>query len=188
TGAIVPTSGYSIQTLGGSSLITVANSTTYNYPPFSNWHLYTTSRNALTTLYATPTGSSVSSSSFDPGSTINIFSQTKDPSGNPISFSNVTILFYSSNTQASTGSTNSQGWYNRTIVLPQNSGTNRVEAITVSIGYIGLRTIQLTINPTQPWGLIAYIVRAAAALAILGFILFRRRRKRQAPPMTTTVP
>src|SRR4029077_14745342 len=181
TGTIVQTSDYSTQTLGGALLITIANSTAYKYPAFGNWHFYTTSKNAVSSLYATSAGSSVASSKFDPGSTVNIVSQSKDPYGNPLPGSNVTILFYSSNTQAFTGKTNSQGWYNQTgIVLPQSSGAANAEAITMSGSYIGLRTAQLTINPTTPWAIIAYAVIAAAALALFGLFLFRARRKRKA--------
>jgi hypothetical protein len=187
-GTKVLASDYATQTLGGSLLITVPVSTSLKYQSFGTWRFHTTSQNALASLYATSTGSSASSSSFNTGTTINLISQSKDPLGNPLSGSNVTFLPYSSNTQAFTGKTNGQGWFNQTnIVLPSNPGAVTLEAITVSPSYIGLRTYQLTINSTIPWALIAYISIAAGAGIVFSLLLFMRRRRKTAVP-TPSIP
>jgi hypothetical protein len=179
---------YSVQTLAGSLFITVLNPTAMTYPAFSTWRFYTTSQNALTYLYTTPTGSIISASKFDPGSSVTFASQTKDPMGNPIAGSNVTLIFYSSSNQVFTGVTNNQGWYNKTdVTLPQNSGSTTLEAITRSSSYIGLRTTQLTINSTFPWAIVAYSSVAVAGLAVLLLFLVLRRRK-QVPPIAQYEP
>jgi MYXO-CTERM domain-containing protein len=170
---------YSVQALAGLLFITVLNPTAMTYPALSTWRFYTTSRNALASLYATPTGSTTQTSKFDPGSSVTFASRSRDPTGNPLAGSNVTLIFYSSINQVFTGKTNSQGWYNQTnVILTSNPGPNTLEAITVSSSYIGLRTNQLTINNPLPWTIIIYISIAAAALAIFGLLLLRRRRKR----------
>ncbi|HZY48086.1 MAG TPA: hypothetical protein VFE96_09845 [Candidatus Bathyarchaeia archaeon] len=178
TGTLVPQSGYTTMVIGGSLLITIANDTSYNYPTFSTWRIYTTSKNSLATLYATSSGSNTAVTAYEPGSSVTVVSKTRDPFGSPLSGSNVTILFYSSNTQAFTGKTNSQGWYNQTgLVLPQNSGTNTVEEISVSSSYIGLGLIQLTVNSSFPWAIIIYSTIAIAALVIFGLFYLRTKRK-----------
>jgi hypothetical protein len=188
-GTKVLASDYTMQTLGGSLLVTVPVSTSLKYQSFGTWRFFTTSQNALASLYATSTGSSSPSSSFNTGTTVNLISQSKDPLGNPLSGSNVTFLPYSSNTQAFTGKTNSQGWFNQTnIVLPSNPGTVTLEAITVSSSYIGLRTLQLTINSTIPWALIAYISIAAGAAIVFSRLLFMRRRRKTTVPTPSTSP
>jgi hypothetical protein len=188
-GTKVLASDYTMQILGGSLLVTVPVPTSLKYQSFGTWRFFTTSQNALASLYATSTGSSSPSSSFNTGTTVNLISQSKDPLGNPLSGSNVTFLPYSSNTQAFTGKTNSQGWFNQTnIVLPSNPGTVTLEAITVSSSYIGLRTLQLTINSTIPWALIAYISIAAGAAIVFSLLLFMRRRRKTTVPTPSTSP
>ncbi len=179
-GSAVLASDFTTQIVGGSLLINVPAATSLKYSAFGNWKFYTTSQNALASLYATSTGSNSPSSSFNVGASINLVSQSKDPLGNPMSGSNVTFIFYSSNTQAFTGRTNSQGWYNQTNVgLQQNPGTTILGAQTMSSSYIGLRTIQLNVNSSFPWAIIAYFSIAGAALAVFGLFLFWSRRKRQ---------
>jgi hypothetical protein len=179
-GTTVLATDYSTQTLVGSLLVNVPVSTSLKYQSFGTWRFYTTSRNALVSLYATATGSETATSSFNTGVTIRLVSQSKDPLGSPLSGSNVTLLLYTSNTQAFTGRTNSQGWYNQTnVILPSNAGPTTLEAITVSSSYIGLRTNQLTVNNPIPWAIIIYTSIAAAALAIFGLFLLRSRRKRK---------
>jgi hypothetical protein len=186
-GTKVLSSDYTTQTLGGSLLITVPVSTSLKYQSFGTWRFFTTSQNALASLYATSTGSSSPSSSFNTGTTVNLISQSKDPLGNPLSGSNVTFLPYSSNTQAFTGKTNSQGWFNQTnIVLPPSPGTVTLEAITLSSSYIGLRTLPLTINSPIPWTLIAYISIAAGAAIVFSLLLIMKKRRKATVPTPST--
>ena len=181
TGTIVQPSDYSTQTIGGSLLITIANATSFKYPALSNWRFYTTSKNALASVYVTPVGSTTPSSNFDPGSTVSIVSQSKDPYGNPLPGANIT-LFFTSNTQAIIGKADSQGTYNATkVILASNPGPTTLEAITVSSSYIGLRATQLTINNNPvPWAIIIYASIAAAALAIFSLLLLLSRRRKRA--------
>jgi len=179
-GTPLQTSDYTTQLIQSSLQITVPTTTGTKYPSQGDWHIYTTSRNALANLFATMPGSTSSSSSFNSGSTVNFASQTKDPSGLPLAGSNVTFLFYSTKTQVFNGKTDSQGWYNQTnVALPQDAGTNILEAITVSSSYIGLRTIQLTVNNLTPWAIIIYVSIAVIALAIFSLlVILSKRRKR----------
>jgi len=179
-GTTLQASDYATQTVTGSRLVTIPISTSLKYSSLGDWRFYTTSQNALTSLYATATGSNNPTSNFNGGSSVNFVSQSKDPLGSPLSNSNVTFLFYSSSTQAFNGRTNNQGWYNQTnVALPQNAGTNILEAITVSSSYIGLRTTQLTINSSFPWAFIGYASIIGAALVLFGLFYLRSRRKRQ---------
>jgi hypothetical protein len=180
---------YATQTITGTRLITIPISTSLKYSSFGNWRFYTTSQNALASVYATTTGSNNPTSNFNGASSVNFVSQSKDPLGNPLSNSSVTLLFYSSSTQAFTGRTNNQGWYNQTnVALPQNAGTNILEAITVSSSYIGLRTTQLTINSSFPWAIIAYASIIGAALVLFGLFYLRSRKKRQVQATTPPAP
>lgn len=176
-GSLLQTSDYTTQLVQGSLQITVPTSTGLKYPSPGTWHIYATSKNALTSLLATSPGSTSPSSNFNPSSAVNFASQTKDPSGVPIAGSNVTFIFSAGNTLF-TGKSDSQGWLNQTnVVLPSSPGTLTLEAITVSSSYIGLRTLQLTVSSTLPWAVIAYISIAAGAAVLFSLILFMRRRK-----------
>jgi hypothetical protein len=188
-GTRLQSSDYTTQTIASALSITIPTSTSLNYASPGSWRFYTTSQNALATVYATATGSNNPASSFNGGTSVNFISHSKDPLGNPLSNSNVTFLFYSSSTQAFTGKTNSKGWYNQTnVVLPQNAGTNILEAITVSSSYIGLRTAQLMINNSFPLAIIAYASIIGAALVLFGLFYVRSRKKRQDQAATPTEP
>src|SRR3989449_3451991 len=187
---ILQASDYTTQTVAGTRLITVPISTSLKYASLGDWRFYATSQNALTSLYATATGSNNPTSNFNGGSSSNLVSQSKDPLGSPLSNSNVTFIFYSSSTQAFNGRTNNQGWYNQTnVALPQNAGTNILEAITVSSSYIGLRTAQLTINSAFPWAIIGYasIIGAALVLFCLFYLRSRRDRSQHAVPLQSSI-
>jgi hypothetical protein len=176
-------SDFTTQNFAGSLVINIPIATSLKYSAFGNWKFYTTSQNALASLFAASTGSGSASSSFNTGTSVTLISRSKDPLGNPLSGANVSLLFYSSNTQAFTGTTNGQGWFNKTgVVLPGNAGITTLEARMVSSSYIGLRTIQLTVNNSFPWAIVAYIAIAGVALALFGLFLFRSRRKKQFPP------
>jgi hypothetical protein len=187
-GTIILASDFATQNVTGSLLITIPVATSLKYSAFGNWKFYTTSRNALTSLYATSAGYNSASSNFNTGMSVNVISQSKDSLGNPLSGSNVTLLFYSSNTQSFTGRTNSQGWFNKTsLVLPQSAGTTTLEARTISSSYIGLRTTQLMINSSFPWAIIVYTSIAGAGLAFFGLYLFRARKRKSMPPETQDI-
>jgi len=187
-GTPLQTSDYTTQLIQSSLQITVPTTTGMKYSSPGNWRIYTTSKNALADLFATLSGSTSSSSSFDAGSAVNIASESKDPSGNPLTGANVTIFFPAS-TQAFIGKTNSLGWYNATnVVLPSTPGPTTLEAITVSSSYIGLRTSQLTINNPTPWAIIIYASIAAAALAIFSLLLLRSRRRKRTGPNPERTP
>ena len=182
-GTVLQRTDYSIQTLGGSLLIALPAATTQKYPSFGTWRFDTTSLNALTSLYANPAGSEAPSSAFDTSSSVTFVSQSKDPLGNPLAGSNVTLIFYSPAIQAINGIANGQGWYNQTgVTLPQNPGFNTLEAITKSSSYIGLRTAQLTISSSFPWAAIVYGAIVAVGLVVFGLFLLKRNRDRTRSP------
>ena len=183
-GTILQRTDYSTQTLAGSFLITLPAATTRLYPGFGTWRYYTTSLNALTSLYAQQTGSNAPSSSFDTSSLVTFVSQSKDPMGNPLAGSNVTLIFYSPAIKALNGIANGQGWFNQTgVTLPQNPGSNTLEAITKSSSYIGLRTAQLTINSSFPWTGLVYGAIVAVGLVLFGLFLLKRKRDRTRTPV-----
>jgi hypothetical protein len=187
-GTLLQTSDYTTQPGQGSLQIAVPTSTGVKYPSLGTWRIYTTSKNTLTSLLATAQGTTGPSSSFNPSTTVNFASQTKDPAGVPIPGSNVTFIFSTGNT-VFTGKTDSQGWLNQTnIVLPSSPGTVTLEAITVSSSYIGLRSIQLVINSQIPWAVIAYASIAVGAVVLFGLLLITRRRKRAQAPTPGTSP
>lgn len=186
-GTLLQTSDYTTGPVQGSLQITVPTSTGLKYPSPGTWHIYTISKNTLANLLATGPGSTSPSSSFNPSTTVNFASQTKDPTGVPIAGSNVTLIFSAGNA-IFTGKTDSQGWVNQTnIVLPSTPGTLTLEAITVSSSYIGLRTIQLTTSNPIPWAVIAYISIAAGAAILFGLILLMRRRKGRSAPSQSAI-
>jgi hypothetical protein len=187
-GTLLQASDYTTQPVQGSLQITVPTSTGVKYPSPGTWRIYTTSRNTLTNLLATAQGTTSPSSNFNPSATINFASQTRDPSGVPIAGSNVTFILSAGST-IFTGKTDSQGWLNQTnIVLQSSPGTVTLEAITVSSTYIGLRTLQITINGPVPWALVAYISIAAGAGILFGLLLITRRRMRAQESAPTTSP
>ena len=177
TGTPLQTSDYSTQKVEGSLQITVPTTTGVKYASPGDWRIYTTSKNVLANLLVTAAGSASSSSSFNTGDLAILASQSKDPLGIPMAGSNVTFLLSQGNT-IYTGRTDGQGWFNQTgVTLPASSGTVTLEAISVSSSYIGLRTVQLAINSTIPWALIAYISIAAVTGILFGLLFFVRRRR-----------
>ena len=185
-GTKILTNDYATQTVGENLQVTIPDLTISQYT-VGNWQITTTSKNILTIVYATTTGSNTASTSFDPGSSVTIVSQTKDPFGNPQSGSNTTLIVYSSNTQAFKGTTNIQGWYNATnVVLPSFPGAGFVEAIAVSQSYIGVRTTPININGANPWALLVYATIAVAGVAAFGLFLILRRRKATLAPTEYT--
>lgn len=180
-GTRLQTNDYNTQLVQNTLQITVPTATGVKYPQQGTWRIYTTSKNTLTNLLATTQGSTLPSASFDPGTTVSFASQTRDPLGQPIAGSNVTLIFSAGN-NIFTGKSDGQGWLNQTsTVLPSSPGTLTLEAITVSPSYVGLKTLQLTVNSTTPWALIAYVSIAIAGVIIGGLILFMRRRKKISP-------
>jgi hypothetical protein len=183
SGSVLQTGDFTTQSVSGILLITVPIPTTLKYSAFGTWRFYTTSDNAIASLYATSTGSNSPTSNFNAGESAKFISQSRDPLGNPVAGANVTLIFYSSNNQVFTGKTDSQGWYNQTnVVLPQNSGSNILEAIMISSSYIGMRNFQLIVKASTPWAIIAYVAIAATALSLFGLFLFRSRKRKHVPP------
>ncbi len=144
---------YATTVSSGSIRVTVSNSTSFKYPPLGTWKIFTSSTNAISSVYAEDPASHAQAASINAGSTVNLVSQSKDPFNQPISNAPANLTLWNSNGvevgPVWPGVTNSQGWWNvSSITLPFTSTppeTYTLQAAVLSV-YPGIRTFQVAVR------------------------------------------
>jgi len=163
----------------GLATINIPDATGSLYPVGSTWRISTTSRNVVGSVYPVDPKSKTKSTSMGPGSTVDLAAQLTDPLGSMIM--NATAEFVLTDSKGTTVgnwpyTANGQGWFNATnATFPSTIGTYTLQANATSFFYAGLRITQITVT-TQSYALWIYIAVAAAGLAIIALLLFRKRR------------
>ncbi|TMI28643.1 Ig-like domain repeat protein [Candidatus Bathyarchaeota archaeon] len=147
---------YSTSASANALTVTISPSAFFNNPPAGNWNLYATSTNAAASIYAQDPLTLASLSSITNG-TVNLVSQTADPTGIPISgaIANITVWNPSGNIAGYwAGTSDAQGlWTATNVVLPPHGnplGTYTLQATFLSSYpsfFAGVKTTQLPIIP-----------------------------------------
>ena len=131
----------------------VPESTFFRHSPVGDWRIFATSKDPITSVYAEDPVSRRSVQNVNVGYTVNLVSQTKDPSGQPMVGVQVNLTLWNTRNGAEVGSwpgsTDSLGWYNVsgvTLPLPATSpGIYGLQATVNSI-YAGIRTFQVPVR------------------------------------------
>ncbi len=152
---VLATTDYTAVPAAGQLKVDIPASTTFKHTPLGSWRLFTTSANSLTSLYAADAITGAAKPNYETGASVNLFSKSADPIGNPLIGAQVNITLWTIGgvlVQTWTGTANSQGWFNVTnAALPLTPGIYRLQA-TVQSSYVGLSTypidelLQFTVN------------------------------------------
>jgi hypothetical protein len=174
------------------SLVNIPNSTGTRYPIGGTYYFYTTSKNAVGTVYA-QNASTLSvlnlTNPFPPGDRVSLAEYSIDPFGTGIPGANSTISIWSSSgtTLSSwTGPADNYGFFRVSdIALPISNGTYTLQATSYSSTNVGIRTRQFSVlnGPSIPGPdgilVIIAIILAALAVGLAAFLIFYRRTRRK---------
>ncbi len=183
-GSILQPGQYSSSVLSGLRRIDVLDSGMFNQAPLGNWTIFTTSTNAVASVATIDPTTGGSVSTITPGSTVNLSSLTKDPSGQAIAGADGNFTLWQGTTTVGQwqGTTSSQGWLNVTgIIAPQSLGIYTLQAsVNSANGYVGIRTVQVTIATPgfSQLTLAIILVAIIAAIAVIAFLFLQKRSKK----------
>jgi hypothetical protein len=177
---IILANAYNVtQASPGLATINIPDNIGSLYPAGSTWRIYTTSRNIVGSVYPVDQNTKTKTTSIGPSSTVDLAAQLTDPLGSMISNASLEFLLTDSKGTIVGNwpyAANGQGWFNATGTLfPSAPGTYTLQANATSFFYAGLRTTQVAVN-TPSYALFVYIAIAAAGLAIIALLLFRKKR------------
>jgi hypothetical protein len=193
---VLQPSAYTITPGPPVTLINIPNSTATQFPLGGTYHIYTTSLNAVSAIYAQD-ASSLTILNFanpiTPGRRVNLVELSIDPFQAPIAGANSTITIWSNNgtiLNAWTGTSDNTGFYRlRDIALLLPDGTYTVQATSYSSSNAGVRTKQFTIQIPAPMSdLLLWIITGIIIAAISGVTAFMILRRRKKTPTNTNKP
>jgi len=156
-GTPVPPGQYTTSVSSGSRRITILDSAGFNHSPLGTWKIFTSSTNAVASVYAENPSNLHQAPAINVGTSVNFVSQSKDPFNQPIQNTPINLTLWNSYTGTQigpswAGTTNSQGWWNITgVTLPLPGtlpGVYRLQAQVPYTLYPGIRTFQIAVQYT----------------------------------------
>ncbi len=194
-GSALQPGDYTTSVSSGLRRIDVLDRASFKHSPLGTWKIFTTSTNAIASVYSEDPASHTPESGVGVGSTANLVSQTKDPFGQPILAVSVNLTLWNTSSGAPLGSwmglTNSQGWWNvSSVTLPLSGTAPGVYSLQAAVSsvYPGIRIFQVSVRYTVSVSLSLSSPQASAGSSIMiSGTLIRADTSTPAPGVNVTI-